>query len=54
MLAISRKVGQSFVVGDNVRVIIGKTRGNTTKVYIEAPRNVPVRRSELPAQEAKA
>lgn len=50
MLAITRKVGESFRVGDAV-VKITKTAGKTVKVSIEAPPTTLILREELIAAE---
>lgn len=46
-LVLSRKVGESIQLGDDVVVTIVKVSGNRTVLAIEAPRSVVVRRSEL-------
>jgi len=45
MLVITRKSGQSFKVGD--ATITLQIRNDEIKVAIDAPRSVPVVRSEL-------
>ena len=47
MLVISRDVQESFMVGDDVRVIIVGIRGGKVRIGIEAPKEVPIVRSEL-------
>lgn len=48
MLVFSRKIGESFVIGHNIRVTILEmpTRGKV-RVGIEAPPEVPVHRQEI-------
>jgi len=47
MLILSRKVGQSIIIGGNIKVqITGYERGQVT-IGIEAPRNISVHRSEI-------
>lgn len=46
MLVLSRTVGETVVVGDNVRVTVKEIRGNRVHLAVEAPREVKVRRSE--------
>ena len=48
MLVLSRKTNESIVIGNNITVQILKIKGNTIRLGITAPRDVPVRRSELP------
>lgn len=47
MLTITRKTGQSFEIGDNITVHIGRINGNQVKVSIDAPKEVPIVRNEL-------
>lgn len=47
MLMIKRKNGQSFVIGGNITVTISKITGNTVHVAIDAPREIPIVRSEI-------
>jgi carbon storage regulator CsrA len=48
MLVLSRKQNQEIIIGDNIKITILKTKGNTVRIGIEAPRDVSVRRGELP------
>jgi carbon storage regulator len=50
MLVLSRKVGESVVIGDDVTVTILEVRGDIVRVGIDAPRSVAVHRAELLAQ----
>lgn len=47
MLVLSRKVNQSIMVGDNVRVVIVSVDRDQVKLGIEAPRDIAVHRSEV-------
>ena len=48
MLVLTRKVGESFVVGDDIKVtIIDVIGGNKVRVGIDAPQEVPVYREEI-------
>lgn len=47
MLVLSRRVGESVVVGDDVTLTILEVRGDVVRVGIEAPRSVKVHRAEL-------
>lgn len=47
MLVLSRLKGESIVIGAGVRVTILEVRGNKIKLGVEAPRDVPVHRSEI-------
>ena len=47
MLVLSRKTGESIVVGSDVHVQVIDVIGNRVKLGIEAPRSLRVLRSEL-------
>ena len=47
MLVLSRKLGQSFHVGPEVRVTIVKIDRNSIRIGIEAPDDVSVQREEI-------
>jgi carbon storage regulator len=47
MLVLSRKLGQSFHLGPDVRVTIVKIDRNSVRIGIEAPGEVPIQREEI-------
>lgn len=47
MLLLKRRVGESIVIGGNIRITIGEVRGGTVRIGIEAPSDMPVYRGEL-------
>ena len=47
MLVITRKQGQSFLVGNDVRVNILSVDKNQIRIGIDAPREIKILRSEL-------
>jgi carbon storage regulator len=47
MLVLTRKVGQTIRVGDIV-ITVTSVRGRQVRIGIDAPRNVPIQRGELP------
>ncbi|WP_422930738.1 carbon storage regulator [Singulisphaera sp. PoT] len=51
MLVLSRKLGQRFQVGQDVRVTIVKIDRNSVRIGIEAPSDVIVYREEIVPQE---
>ena len=52
MLVLSRKQTESIVINDNIVVTVLGVRGNTVRLGVEAPREVPVFRSELDRRRA--
>ena len=47
MLVLSRRVGESVVIGDEVTVTVLEVRGDVVRIGIDAPRSVAVHRAEL-------
>lgn len=47
MLVLSRRVGESVVVGDDITITVLDVRGDVVRVGIDAPRSVAVHRAEL-------
>ena len=47
MLVLSRKKNESIEIGRDVVVTVVETRGDKVRLGIEAPRDVPVHRSEV-------
>lgn len=47
MLVLTRKVGESIVIGDNIVIKVVQLTRNKVRIGIEAPKNVPIRRAEL-------
>lgn len=53
MLILSRKPGESIHIGDDIIVDFFEISGNQIKIGIRAPKDVNIRRSELPPLEPK-
>lgn len=47
MLILRRKMGESFLIGDDVRVTIIATKDKEVQIAIDAPKEVSVLRCEL-------
>lgn len=47
MLILTRKVGESLLIGDDVSITILNVRGNQVKIGVNAPKNVSVHREEI-------
>lgn len=48
MLVLTRKMGETIQIGDDVQLTVLRIKGNTVRIGIEAPANVRVRRGEIP------
>jgi len=46
MLVLSSKLGETIVIGDNIRVTVIDIRGNKARIGISAPPDVRVDREE--------
>ncbi len=47
MLIITRKKGESLMIGDNIEIIISKIDDGSVKIGIKAPRDIEILRKEL-------
>ena len=47
MLVLSRKKGESIVIGDEIEVTIVEIRGDRVKLGFVGPNNVPIHREEI-------
>ena len=47
MLVLSRRPNESIVINDKIVITIIEIRGDKVRLGIEAPRDVPVHRSEV-------
>ncbi|UDW83595.1 carbon storage regulator CsrA [Pasteurella canis] len=47
MLILTRKVGESLLIGDDISIMILNIRGNQVKIGIKAPKDVSVHREEI-------
>jgi carbon storage regulator len=47
MLILSRRVGESIMIGDDVRVTILGVRGCQVRLGVDAPKSVAVHRQEI-------
>ncbi|MEW6201246.1 MAG: carbon storage regulator CsrA [bacterium] len=47
MLVLTRKLEESVMIGDNIEIKVISVHGETIKLGITAPRNIPVHRKEV-------
>lgn len=47
MLILTRRVGETLVIGDDVTITVLGVRGNQVRVGVNAPKDVGVHREEI-------
>ena len=47
MLILTRRVGETLMIGDEVTVTVLGVKGNQVRIGVNAPRDVPVHREEI-------
>jgi len=47
MLVLTRRLGESITIGENIRLVVVDIDGNQVKLGIEAPREIEIYREEL-------
>ncbi len=47
MLILTRRVGETLMIGDDVKVTVLGVKGNQVRIGVDAPRDVTVHREEI-------
>ncbi|MDR2212792.1 MAG: carbon storage regulator CsrA [Pseudomonadales bacterium] len=47
MLILTRRVGETLMVGDNVTVTVLGVKGNQVRIGVNAPKDIAVHREEI-------
>ncbi len=51
MLVLTRKLGESLLIGDNIKITVEKINKGQIKISIEAPKDVVIAREEVSKKE---
>ena len=47
MLALTRKKGESIIIGDDIEIVVLEIVGDKVRLGIEAPREITIHRQEI-------
>ncbi|MHB8129447.1 MAG: carbon storage regulator CsrA [Mobilitalea sp.] len=47
MLALSRRINESIIIGNDIEITILEVKGEQVKIGISAPKSVPIYRKEI-------
>jgi len=47
MLILTRRIGESIIIGDNIDVAVLGVKGSQVRLGIDAPEDIPVHRQEI-------
>ncbi len=47
MLILTRRIGETLMIGDEVKVTVLGVKGNQVRIGVDAPRDVSVHREEI-------
>jgi carbon storage regulator len=53
MLCLTRKAGQSIVIGDGITVRVLQVNGAIVRIGVEAPKGMPIDREEVRQRKAQ-
>jgi carbon storage regulator CsrA len=47
MLVLSRKINETIIISEDIRITLTMIRGQHVRIAIEAPKDIPILRGEL-------
>ena len=47
MLILTRRIGETIIIGNDIKIVILETQGNQVRIGIHAPRSIEVHREEI-------
>jgi carbon storage regulator len=47
MLALSRRINESIIIGNDIEITVLEVKGDQVKIGISAPKSVPIYRKEI-------
>lgn len=47
MLVLTRKIGESIAIDDDIKIVVVQVKGRQVRLGIEAPRNTRIHREEV-------
>jgi len=47
MLVLTRRVGETLIIGDNIKITVVGVKGGQVRLGIDAPKEISVQREEL-------
>ena len=50
MLALSRRINETIIIGNDIEITVLEVKGDQVKLGISAPKSVPIYRKEIYAQ----
>lgn len=53
MLIMTRKLGEGFRIGENIRVVVAEFAGNCVKIGVDAPREIEILRDNAKKKASK-